>query len=406
MRFRTRSRRPPSRNASTAVRLKPSLDFSITGLVYCSMMMFLGLAAINSQANLLFGVFGLMIGVLLVSGTISRLVLRRVEIERILPEQFIVGRPATLSYEFHNHKRFWPSFSISLGELDGCDALARQPYSYMLHAAAHATARISTEVLPVRRGLHSFDRYQISTSFPFGFIKRAVIHHRKDMLLIYPAIGEVDHRLLELCRSADKTGAVMRPRRGGLDEFYGVKEYRQGDNPRWIHWKRSARTGVLVTREMTQVAPPKLLILVDTHLTDHTPATQAALERSIAQAASLAHHALETGMSVGLYTWSGDWVSIPPNRGKRHTRDLLTALARLPVNTTHTLHELMAASHEMQKSGTTPVLFTPHDLGIGRSDARAALLVIPALSLQAARWFRFSDKIDFAHAMPSEQEPQ
>ena len=37
------------------------------------MMMFMGLAAMNSQANLLFGVFGLMIGILLVSGVISRL---------------------------------------------------------------------------------------------------------------------------------------------------------------------------------------------------------------------------------------------------------------------------------------------------------------------------------------------
>ena len=35
-------------------------------------MMFMGLAAINSQANLLFGVFGLMIGILLVSGLVSR----------------------------------------------------------------------------------------------------------------------------------------------------------------------------------------------------------------------------------------------------------------------------------------------------------------------------------------------
>jgi len=56
--------RKPSFHA-TAIRRKPSFDFSVTGLVYCSMMMFMGLAAINSQANLLFGVFGLMIGILL-----------------------------------------------------------------------------------------------------------------------------------------------------------------------------------------------------------------------------------------------------------------------------------------------------------------------------------------------------
>src|SRR4051812_49602598 len=84
---------------------KPSLDFSLTGLVYCSMMMFMGLAAINSQANLLFGVFGLMIGVLVISGFISRIVLRRLRITRTIPESMIVGELATIVYEFANNKR-------------------------------------------------------------------------------------------------------------------------------------------------------------------------------------------------------------------------------------------------------------------------------------------------------------
>jgi hypothetical protein len=59
-----RSKPIPTLNPATATVMhrKPSLDFSITGLVYCSMMMFMGLAAMNSQASLLFGVFGLMIG--------------------------------------------------------------------------------------------------------------------------------------------------------------------------------------------------------------------------------------------------------------------------------------------------------------------------------------------------------
>ena len=54
----------------TPVRRRPSIDFSLTGVVYVAMMLFMGLAAMNSQANLLFGVFGLMIGILLVSGVI------------------------------------------------------------------------------------------------------------------------------------------------------------------------------------------------------------------------------------------------------------------------------------------------------------------------------------------------
>src|SRR5436189_1899414 len=97
-----RKPRPPIGNPSTATVMhrKPSLDFSVTGLVYCSMMMFMGLAAMNSQASLLFGVFGLMIGILLVSGFISRMVLRGLHLHRGLPELAVVGQTTTVTYEF------------------------------------------------------------------------------------------------------------------------------------------------------------------------------------------------------------------------------------------------------------------------------------------------------------------
>src|SRR3954453_1995186 len=94
------SKRRESDSGTTPLRRKPSLDFSVTGLVFCSMMMFMGLAAINSQANLLFGVFGLMIGVLLVSGVISKRVLKKLAVHRILPESAVVGQPVVLTYEF------------------------------------------------------------------------------------------------------------------------------------------------------------------------------------------------------------------------------------------------------------------------------------------------------------------
>src|SRR5687767_7394165 len=105
----------------TRVRRRPGLDFSLTGLVFIAMMLFMGLAAINSQANLLFGVFGLMIGILVVSYFISLVVVRRVAVRRVMPEFGVVGRPLPISYEFHNRKRYWPSLSVCLSEIDGAE---------------------------------------------------------------------------------------------------------------------------------------------------------------------------------------------------------------------------------------------------------------------------------------------
>src|SRR5688572_24878539 len=82
-----------------AVRTRPSLDFSLIGLVYCLMLLFMGVAAINTQANLLFAVFGLMIGVLLISLLISRWVLRKLSIRRVIPDYAAVGAPMRITYE-------------------------------------------------------------------------------------------------------------------------------------------------------------------------------------------------------------------------------------------------------------------------------------------------------------------
>lgn len=374
------------------VRLRPSIDASVTGLVFCSLMMFMGLAAMNTQANLLFGVFGLMIGILLVSFATSRLVLRKLVVTRILPDHGIVGRPLAITYQLHNAKRFWPSFSVTMAELDGASGFRRQPQAYMLHAAAGMTAIVPTEVVPRMRGRHTFDRYQVSTSFPFGFIKRAMLRRQHDTLVVFPALAQVDRQVLRLCRSAESSGPTMRPRRGGTDEFFGVKEFREGENPRHIYWRRSARTGQLVVREMTQVAPPRLLVLVDTHVPDADAAE--AIERVIAMAASVASAALEAGVPVGLFCWTGRPTGIRASRGKRHRLELLSTLAQLPRNRAYPRERLVGDANEYRDAGSTVMLFTRAPTRGGEG------LVVLGPSAPEADWFRFDEGLDFARAAP------
>ena len=379
------------------VRLRRSLDVSLQGFFFFALTLFMAAAAINSQANLLFGVFGLMIGVMLVSLSISRLVLMKLLVVRGLPDHAVVGRRMTLTYEITNQKRFWPSLSVTVTELNETDAFTRQPVAYMLHVAPGTTAVVPTDLIPQRRGLHVFERCQISTSFPFGFVKRSALRIQKDTLLVYPSIGQVDPKLLLRFTAAEKSGAMLRPRRGGTDEFYGVKEYRSGENPRLIHWKRSARTGVLVSKEMTLVSPPRIMLFVDAHQKEQTTEEHARVEQTIAMAGSLASHALEAGLMVGLYVWSDEWIHLPPNRGKRHCRDLMAALATLPVNITHNAQRLLQQGSESLKSGTTAVLLTPLEWEASRAEqARGNLVVLSPLTPLGRSAFQFDSEVNFS----------
>jgi uncharacterized protein (DUF58 family) len=333
-------------------------------------------------------------------------VLRKLFVTRVLPDHGIVGQPITIQYQLHNRKRFWPSLSVTVSELDGAEAFTKQPQAYMLHAAAQMTALVPAELLAKRRGVHHLNRHQIITSFPFGFIKRAIERASKEAVLIFPAIARVDQRVIQMCRSAETSGAMMRPRRGGTDEFYGVKEHRDGENPRWIYWRRSARTGTLVSKEMTHVSPPRILLLVDTYIGQRSRDAHAATERVIAMATSLASEALEQGLPVGMVAWAEDgWIHVQPNRGKRHRLDMLTVLARLPLNTMSDHRDLLDESFRFQKSGTSAVLVTPYSvrLSLGES-ARGGLVVLTPTMPMADRWFRFEKSVDFSCCMPTEQE--
>ena len=268
------------------------------------------------------------------------------------------------------------------------------PTAYLLHAANGNTATVPAEVLPLRRGLFELNRFQLSTSFPFGFIKRAIDNRKRDALLVLPAIGEMSRELMRRFKSAQSQGMNVRPRSGGSDEFFGVKEYRAGENPRWIYWKRSAGAGPMVVKDMTRVSPPKLLVMVDTFRTVKTVEAYVAVERSIAGAASIVDAALAAGLPVGLVCWSDGWVTHEPGRGKRHRLELLATLGKLPTNRRHDYLVMLDKARQFFKSDTTVVMLTPQNAPTGMPSGRGGMITIPAS--ETDRYFKFDDGVDFS----------
>src|SRR5690348_7020663 len=103
---------------------------------------------------------------------------------------------------------------------------------------------------------------------------------------------------------------------------------------------------------MTHVAPPRVLLVVDSFLPDRSAEQHVLVEKTIAMAASLASAALDEGLAVGLYAWAGEWVGIHPTRGKRQREDILSVLARLPLNQKHDTHGVLDRAAAFQKVGT------------------------------------------------------
>ncbi len=121
----------------------------------------------------------------------------------------------------------------------------------------------------------------------------------------------------------------------GSAEDVTVREYRQGDDLRRVHWRSSARTGELMVRREEQPWQSRATVLLDNRLVAHRgQGIASSLEAAVSAAASIAVHLSQRGFQVRLVTASGGDHGGPTDAAQWHARDadlnvrpLLEALA-------------------------------------------------------------------------------
>src|SRR5204863_4021232 len=90
-------------------------------------------------------------------------------------------------------------------------------------------------------------------------------------IIVLPRLGRLHRGRLRrfLARSSlTVSRSLQHPRRhpSAQAEFHGLRAFRSGDSPRWIHWRTSARCGELMVREFEDVPSDNLILVVDPSL--------------------------------------------------------------------------------------------------------------------------------------------
>jgi uncharacterized protein (DUF58 family) len=140
-------------------------------------------------------------------------------------------------------------------------------------------------------------------------------------------------------------GIILSKMLGGGTEFYSLREYVPGDDPKRINWKASARNSSLIINETEAERVTDVMVVLDTDVTFFGPTEGEMFERGIQAAASISVSLLRLGNRVGLVLQGGERGSIPAGFGKRHERRLLYLLAaakpgRASVSTSYVLNLL------------------------------------------------------------------
>jgi len=135
-------------------------------------------------------------------------------------------------------------------------------------------------------------------------------------------------------------GAELRPRHlgpwpgtipartlGPGTEFYSVREYVAGDDPKRINWKVSAKHRRLMLNEMEAERVTDVMVVLDTDVSFYEIAEAELFERGVRAAASVASLLLRQGNRVGMILQGEERGVVSPAFGKRHERNILYLLA-------------------------------------------------------------------------------
>jgi uncharacterized protein (DUF58 family) len=290
-----------------------------------------GFAAINTGNNLLYLLFGMFLSLIIVSGVMSELSLRKLTVSRRLPPRAQVGRAHLVEIEVYNHKQRIPSYAIEVEVLR-----AGQPADkrcFFLKISPHSAQVAAYRRTPARRGRDRHIGFRLATRFPFGLFEKSRDVTSDGDLIIYPA---VDPLVLPPDESGDRLGGVLTLGRGTGDETAGVRLMRDGDDPRDIFWRKSAQTEQMVVRERVREARREVTLVVDSRHPGATPTEEftARFERRIREIASRAVAHLKRGDTVTVRSTAGERAASVPSRGADPLLRFLALLEASPTEET------------------------------------------------------------------------
>lgn len=344
------------------------------------MTLMVGTGAINTGNNLLYLLLGMMLGLILVSGVLSERVIDKITIRRLEPGDLFAGAKSRLGFELSNAKRWIPSYSITVQEHESRETRGRRrvavglpeqpprrrkdrlaeadpggPKALALRVPPRQKLVATAEVVFPQRGLYRYVGLDLATRFPFGFFEKIKPLRTPRELIVYPSITA---RIVADSGGDTREGEVEQQTEGRQGEFFGLREYREGDDQRDVHWKASARRGVLVRRTYDRRDNESVAV----HLLDWLPPGRSpddertlldAMEDAISAAATVCAELASSGRRFSLQT-STQLVS--DGAGAAQLQNVLRTLALLEVRRDETPPGLPMSATDNRVLVVTPEL--------------------------------------------------
>ncbi len=272
-------------------RLAIIVEFTREGLIFLLLSLAIGAAAVNTGNNILYLIFSLMLGLVVVSGILSRRMLRGLKPRIDFPEHIFAGVQTHCPIAVENNKKRIPSIGIVLSVSKSFPLIRR---AFFFVPARSKVNGFGLALFP-HRGRFCLTEIELRTRFPFSFFVKIHRYFVNQDVRVYPAVYRLPEEVL--ARVAD--GILMEsPYRGDSQQLSHLRDYGSFDSSKRIHWKASAKLEKLQVKEFQRETGRELSLYFDCYPESSDAAGEETVEKAISLLASLAFLFLDKGIEA------------------------------------------------------------------------------------------------------------
>lgn len=192
--------------------------------------------------------------------------------------------------------------------------------------AAGETARVTLSLLCRARGRFTLRGWRISTSYPFGLLQAYLFAREERTLLVYPRFTPLSRLLIPVGRRYQPGGVALASSLGDSYEFFGNREYREGDSVRNIDWRATARLDHPIVREYREEYFHRVAVILDTQA---GRAPSADFEHAISLCAAISDWLARREYIVDLFAAGPQLYHLTAGRSLAYVDQILDILACL-----------------------------------------------------------------------------
>ena len=319
----------------------------------------------NTQYEFIYFISAILGGILLLSLLFFSLTLINVNCTRKMPYAAYEDEIIKVEVTLENLTSFANYFIYLIDNFPADVSYKQEKIMLFPYLSKHTVINWTYEGFCFKRGIYWVGPFTLVGSDPLGLFKKYKMINISSKLTVYPRIFDI-HYLPPFMKGVvtPRYGSRTTRRSGEYEEFYGIREYRQEDGLRKIHWPSTAKHNELIVRHFEQSGVHAVTIVLDLKKENNLGfGNETTLEYAVKIAASLSRYFLEQGATVQLLAYKDKPLISSLGNEPSHFFTILELLAQAESNSSSSLGQaLTILSHFIPPTSTLVVIRLDSDL--------------------------------------------